>query len=173
MNSATLDSKNSFWLKESNGRLALARGLLARLPSPAASQDSQPATFEAHGKTWTHHTPGDPRPCDGEAKICVIYRTDESHEFNGIGMILDAKDLTWDEIIGWRYADEPTPAQPTPAWRPAVGDVVQLKSGGDALTVTEYDAEKNQWRCVGLTGGCPCYLCVPLACLTPAKEEQP
>jgi hypothetical protein len=38
--------------------------------------------------------------------------------------------------------------------------------------VTEYDAEKNQWRCVGLTGGCPCYLCVPLACLTPAKEAQ-
>jgi hypothetical protein len=29
-----LDSKNSFWLKESNGRLALARGLLARLPEP-------------------------------------------------------------------------------------------------------------------------------------------
>jgi hypothetical protein len=145
----------------------------ADISLPAASQDGQLATFESHGKTWTHHTPGDPRPCDGEAKICVIYRTDESHEFNGIGMILDAKDLTWDEIIGWRYADEPTPAQPTPAWQPAVGDTVRLKSGGDALTVTEYDDAKNQWRCVGLTGGCPCYLCVPLACLTPAKEAQP
>jgi uncharacterized protein YodC (DUF2158 family) len=57
------------------------------------------------------------------------------------------------------------------SWTPNVGDTVKLKSGGDALTVTEYDAEKNQWRCVGLTGGCPCYLCVPLACLTPAKED--
>jgi uncharacterized protein YodC (DUF2158 family) len=56
-------------------------------------------------------------------------------------------------------------------WTPKVGDSVQLKSGGDVLTVTEYDADKNQWRCVGLTGGCPCYLCVPLACLKPAKEE--
>jgi hypothetical protein len=54
---------------------------------------------------------------------------------------------------------------PVPAWQPAVGDVVRLKSGGDALTVTEYDDEKNQWRCVGLTGGCPCYLCVPADCL--------
>jgi hypothetical protein len=59
------------------------------------------------------------------------------------------------------------------SWTPKVGDVVRLTSGGDALTVTEYDAEKNQWRCVGLTGGCPCYVCVPAACLTPAKEAQP
>ncbi len=66
------------------------------------------------------------------------------------------------------------PAEVETPWTPKVGDVVRLKSGGDALTVTEYDAEKNQWRCVGLTGGCPCYLCVPLACLKPAaKEEQP
>jgi hypothetical protein len=68
---------------------------------------------------------------------------------------------------------QPAESDP-PAWQPAVGDTVRLNSGGDALTVTEYDAEKNQWRCVGLTGGCPCYLCVPLACLKPAtKEEQP
>jgi len=154
----------------------------------------EPATFTAHGKTWTRHTPGDPMPCDGEAKICVIYRTDESYEFNGIGMILDAKDLTWDEIIGWRYADEPTPATLPlidvysglechitpdgikaikPAWQPAVGELVRLKSGGPVMTVVrpsdgvdgvlcewfnsaeEYDAGHFQ-----------------VACLTPATKKE-
>jgi hypothetical protein len=40
------------------------------------------------------------------------------------------------------------------------------------LTVVEYDAEKNQWRCVGLAGGCPSYLCVPTACLELSTKED-
>lgn len=42
-------------------------GVRARLIAAARGQGeavSQPATFEAHGQTWTRHTPGDPMPCD-------------------------------------------------------------------------------------------------------------
>jgi hypothetical protein len=33
------------------------------------SGKSQPETFEAHGLTWIKHTPGDPMPCDGDARV--------------------------------------------------------------------------------------------------------
>jgi len=107
----------------------------------------EPATFEAHGKTWTRHTPGDPMPCDREANVCVTFR-DGDYSKPGL-----AKHWSWDKslsdyewIIGWRYADpadqpkseleivivaaneqaQQESAQPTtsPSWTPAVGDVV-------------------------------------------------
>jgi uncharacterized protein YodC (DUF2158 family) len=227
MNSATLSPDNSFWPKESNGRLALARGLLARLPSPAASQGSQPAeadpyaelkkahaegkviqyncasvgyepewedlpdpefgdgpqsyrikpepaTFEAHGKTWTRHTPGDPMPCDGEAVIQYLMR-DNAWSTEPAGKLRWCKKDNIGDIIGWRYADKPTPepTQPAPAWQPAVGNVVRLKSGGPVMTITDVDdLHKNiitAWfdGCDAVTMGWPA------ACLTPAKEAQP
>lgn len=66
------------------------------------------ATFEAHGKTWTRHKPGDPMPCDGEAIVDILLRD------NTLGSTLKAKNRWWDtgltssaQIIGWRYADKP------------------------------------------------------------------
>jgi hypothetical protein len=142
----TRDKHDGHWKNEAPSRLSLARGLLERLPSPAASQDSQPAYVGY--MTDEAPTPAAPTVDPVEnAKAHAKFQAELESVWN-------ANDTT-------------------PLWTPAVGDVVRLKSGGDVLTVTEYDAEKNQWRCVGLTGGCPCYLCVPLACLTPAKEEQP
>ena len=65
----------------------------------------RPLTFTHGGKTWTWHRPGDPMPCDGEAKIRVLT----------VGLSFwttQGKDLSWANdqgnarIIGWRYADE-------------------------------------------------------------------
>lgn len=65
----------------------------------------RPLTFEHAGKQWTWHRPGDPMPCDGEAKIRVLT----------VGLSFwttQGKDLSWANdqgnarIIGWRYADE-------------------------------------------------------------------
>jgi len=73
------------------------------------------ATFEAHGKTWTRHKPGDPMPCDGEAIVDILSRD------NTLGSTLKAKNRWWDtgltisaQIIGWRYADKPAWKLPDP-----------------------------------------------------------
>lgn len=108
-----------------------------RLPVPA--EKPEPETFEAHGKTWTHHTPGDPMPCDGEVKIyCIGNMKGVTHE------AYPAKWWNWSEqscIIGWRYADEPkqnlVPDKTKDVWTPQVGEVVRLKSGGPLMTVMQ------------------------------------
>lgn len=90
-------------------------------------------TFESHGKTWMRHTPGDPMPCDGKEEVEYIM---ESNLLSTKAW--PAKDCRWDagtSIIGWRYADEPTPEEPVKPWTPAVGDVVTLKSGGLKMTL--------------------------------------
>lgn len=81
----------------------------------------KPTTFTAHGKTWTRHTPGDPMPCNGATKVHVLMRQENE------GLIddkaLKASGWLWNkyredandcEIIGWRYADEPTPPKLIP-----------------------------------------------------------
>lgn len=72
---------------------------------------SEPETFQAHGKTWTRHTPGDPMPCDGEAMVECL--------FDGNRLIEPDKGRRWywgenTTIEAWRYAD----AQPTPETTP-------------------------------------------------------
>jgi len=87
--------------------------------------DEPAETFEAHGKTWTVHAPGDPMPCDGGASIMVLFSGGTE-----AGSPYCAADLRWNkldiigDITGWRYADEPAPAEPVKPWTPAVGDVV-------------------------------------------------
>lgn len=86
---------------------------------------STPKTFEAHGHTWTAHTPGDPMPCDKFNEVCVITRDEvNSDKFGAIDQIQLAEDWRWEkisecelcEIIGWRSANEqPRSAS---AWRP-------------------------------------------------------
>ena len=82
-------------------------------PRAAHSRTRRPLTFTHAGKTWTWHRPGDPHPCDGNAKICVLTR---DGDYNSDGDACCARiyafgDLTeaglkGAEIIGWRYADE-------------------------------------------------------------------
>lgn len=77
---------------------------------------SEPETFDAHGKTWTRHTPGDPMPCGKDSIVTVLYDPDE--EFIGSGCPahcfnwLNTSGMT--PIIGWRYADQPKP-EPAPS----------------------------------------------------------
>jgi hypothetical protein len=62
---------------------------------------------------------------------------------------------------------------PVPAWQPAVGDVVRLKSGGPVMTVAMISLMPgNDVRCVYITDEAKVCI-VPTACLTPAKEAQP
>lgn len=74
---------------------------------PATKEAS--ATFKAHGKTWTRHTPGDPMPCGGEAMVQCMFA--DGDLWNGS---FPAKDVCWTknndlgDIIGWRYAAEAT-----------------------------------------------------------------
>lgn len=102
-------------------------------------------TFEAHGKIWTKHKPGDPMPCDGFSAVMALlgdgtFCTQQAEDWNW-----DNRDSTFD-IIGWRYADKPlvTKSISPPTWTPAVGDVVTLKSGGPKMTVVKLaDAESD------------------------------
>lgn len=133
---------------------------------PAEPPQAKPATFEAHGKTWNSHKPGDPMPCDPESKIDTLL---EDGDIGGTDTKAKRSDWgireTGDNIIGWRYTDEqPEPKLPiatlakdqvdaTPEvqvaveavlqeevfgqpWQPSPGDVVRLKSGGPEMTVS-------------------------------------
>jgi uncharacterized protein YodC (DUF2158 family) len=135
----------------------------------------EPETFQAHGKAWTRHTPGDPMPCDGERMVYVLTpKTGESEEPYKASMYSwTAKDYYWwGEIIGWRYADEPSVT--SPEWTPQVGDVVRLKSGGPLMTVArlaeadpsavlcEWFDRSNRYDAGHIT----------IACLEPATKED-
>lgn len=108
-----------------------------------------PETFEAHGKVWTRHTPGDPMP-----KAINIEAIDRSGCMYATKLDIE-HEIFWTDaeysnpFIGWRYADEPTPEEPLngKAWTPAVGDVVKLKSSGPKMSVCAITGTvcKCQW----------------------------
>ncbi len=89
----------------------IAYRVLKWKPGFGPKAKAEPATFEAHGKTWTRHKPGDPMPCDPEALLEVLWQDDidgiDSSDVQGA-----AKNWDWSNsggkynIIGWRYADE-------------------------------------------------------------------
>ena len=159
-----------------------------------ASKADEPATFEAHGKTWTRHMPGDPCPCDPRASVYVAFKDGTFSGRPGLavnwawGTYLP--DSEW--LIGWSYADEPAPAEaantdtewneyqqelmsPLPKpWTPKPGDVVRLKSGGPSMTVAGPGSKEGLWEAVWVSD-CGSFhgVAFPAACLTPAKEGQP
>lgn len=95
-------------------------------------QEPEPETFEAHGKAWICHTPGDPMP---DFKNNPIIALDRSGSEWSTPLDLSQQDFWSDKeysnpFIGWRYADEPTP-KPKPSWTPKVGDKVESNPAQD------------------------------------------
>jgi uncharacterized protein YodC (DUF2158 family) len=104
---------------------------IPRRHASAEPPKAQPATFEAHGKTWTRHTPGDPCPCDPEAMIEWLTLS-EARGAPYCASTMQAKHFfsgKEPEIAGWRYADEPAqaPAAPTEAAE-AKADLAHLEA---------------------------------------------
>lgn len=76
-----------------------------------------PETFEAHGHTWTRHTPGDPCPVSPDTLVYVL----TSRQGPTDGVPVPAERIGWavtnngygrGEIIGWRYATPPAQESP-------------------------------------------------------------
>ena len=139
------------------------------LPSPAFfgklhEYRIKPETFEAHGKTWTRHNKGDVIPCAGDAIVELIEEKELTGEY---AQYVDRADtFFWLPVVGWRYADEPTPEplEPEP-WVPKVGDVVTLKSGGPKMTVGKVSDETEVFC---FRGDDLMKTAIPTACLQPA-----
>jgi len=137
---------------------------------PESAEKPKPETFEAHGKTWTKHKPGDARPCDGSSAVMALlgdgtFCTQQAEDWNW-----NNRDSTFD-IVGWRYADKPlvTKSISPPTWTPAVGDVVTLKSGGAKMTIRAFDRDDpmEAW-CHWFKEEKSCAETFPTACLQPA-----
>lgn len=76
------------------------------VPLVPAESESEPNTFEAHGYTWTRHTPGDPVPCTLDTKVRVLMRCDVNVGYYGVPD--EARHFNWSakldsarQIIGW------------------------------------------------------------------------
>lgn len=99
--------------RSSNGDLfeAWNAGRAARDKETTLDKQPAPETFEAHGLTWFKHTPGDPMPCDGDAKInWLLSREKGGEEYTHWDKL--AKDIPWGGalgVVGWRYATADAP----------------------------------------------------------------
>jgi len=77
-------------------------------------------SFEAHGKTWETHVPGDSQPVGDDVMVFVLLRMElETREIAIEAQ--PAKGWDWDqidgaersEIIGYRLAEPEKPSEPT------------------------------------------------------------
>lgn len=93
------------------GRAAILAEQVAHevvMPHPDSAKPA-PETFEAYGLTWFKHTPGDPCPCDEDARVDVLER-EEAEGRGYIAISRKACNWRWDkqrtraEVVGWRYA---------------------------------------------------------------------
>lgn len=68
----------------------------------------RPLTFTHEGKQWTWHRPGDPMPCDKEARIEIISLLGKTTSDDGTLPLYPraARSNIWEQTLGWRYADE-------------------------------------------------------------------
>jgi uncharacterized protein YodC (DUF2158 family) len=171
------------WSNDGTTGDIIAYRVLKWKPGHGPEAKAEPATFEAHGKVWTRHTPGDPMPCDGKDFIFILnLKGEPTHESGYVYEKRPARVTNWSNVSAWLYADEPSKAQqdaaeakPEPAqpWTPAVGDTVRLKSGGPVMTVCCLTPEGATGCAWFDDGGCLDTKAFPAACLTPAKEGQP
>jgi hypothetical protein len=124
-------SANEMWktFRRTNSLKAVRAHLIAAFKGEGQAQEvpqgeakaepatkEAPVTFQAHGKIWTRHTPGDPRPCDGHKVIEWLLPS----ELNGKEPFQPMPDTasnphTWRVAIGWREADEPAQEVPQPS----------------------------------------------------------
>lgn len=87
------------WVRLHNSVIADAEENLMRT--------TRPLTFNHAGKTWTYHRPGDPMPCDGEARIEIVCHEGRTEQEDGIKYLPRlARNNIWEKTLGWRYADE-------------------------------------------------------------------
>lgn len=66
-------------------------------------------TFEAHGHTWTRHTPGDPMPCDGDRVVVLLFQSGRQ------SVAAPASVWAWGDTFhdkGWRFAYQEPEAKP-------------------------------------------------------------
>jgi len=75
---------------------------------PAATS---PEIFEAEGKEWYRHTPGDECPCDIKQQVkCLTSKEGETATSTAVVFGWEVKnpnETWWGLIIGWRPADAP------------------------------------------------------------------
>lgn len=85
------------------------------IPPTVATTDTAPEIFEAHGREWYRHTPGDKMPCDEGQIIEALWRRELNKPQIWPQQRSRADEWDWDEkihfpsyeIIGWRPADAP------------------------------------------------------------------
>lgn len=97
------------WKQDGVSTDIVAYRVLKWKPGCGPKTKTKPETFEAQGKTWFKHVPGDPCPCEEGDKIEIL--CSEAGAAKGF-----AHEFCWEEtgerkyywgvIIGWRYADE-------------------------------------------------------------------
>lgn len=114
---------------------------------PTCTAKPEPATFTAHGKTWTKASH---KPEDVTAPIHWLLESELSgaRPYAPDFISTSEKLGNWKNVVGWRYAPAPDP-DPIQPW-PAVGDVVTLKSGGPKMTVRCFTPESAvvcDWFC--------------------------